>query len=457
MLKPGDCVLVAVSGGPDSVCLLNALWSLSKEFAFTLHIAHLDHMFRGRESADEALFVAGLAKKLGVPAVVEKIDVPAFCRERGLSSQEGARTVRYDFLQNVAKTAGATRIATGHTADDQAETFLMRLLRGAGVSGLSAIPPVRDNIIRPLIDVTRGEVMAYIREHGLEFATDPSNAQSVYMRNRIRRDLLPLLRHFNPRVVETLSTEAELLRDENEAMEACLAERSGGILRQEPYGVVLERASFNALPQAFKRRLFLQAVQIVDEDISGLTRQNGWLSSVQIDEAVSFMKTARSGRVLQLPGNVRLEREYEAFIVSRETDAQVFSRVLTLPGVTRIPELGLQAETAIAESPDEDFTLKNYLWQAEFDYDKIHKPLVLRSRLSGDRFYPSGMGGRSKKLQDYFTDEKVPRRKRNMIPLLVSGEDIVWVVGFRTDARFLPGAGAKRKALVGIQSMSGER
>ena len=152
MLSPGDRVLVAVSGGPDSVCLLSLLQTLAKELELTLHLAHLDHMFRGKESADEALFVADLAKTLGIPATIEKFDVPAFCRERGLSSQEGAREVRYGFFQRIAASTGASRIATGHTADDQAETFLMRLVRGAGTSGLSAIPPMRENIIRPLIE-----------------------------------------------------------------------------------------------------------------------------------------------------------------------------------------------------------------------------------------------------------------------------------------------------------------
>jgi len=454
MLKSGDRIIVAVSGGPDSVCLLNVLRSLSKEFDLTLHIAHLDHMFRGRESADEALFVAGLAEKLGMPAGIEKRDVPAFCRERGMSSQDGARMVRYDFLQNVAAMAGATRIATGHTANDQAETFLMRLLRGAGASGLSAIPPVRGNIIRPLIEVTRGEVMTYVQEHSLEFVTDSSNARTVYMRNRIRWDLLPLLSQFNPRIVETLSSEAALLRDENEAMEACLAERSGGILRRETYGVVLARTPFNALPQAFKRRLFLKAMHFIDKEGAGSTRQNGGLSSVQIDEAVAFMKSARSGRTLHLPRDIRLEREYESFIMTRQTPARHFSHVLALPGVTLVPELGLQAETKIADVLDEGFTRRNYLWQAEFDYDKIQKPLTFRTRLNGDRFCPSGMDGRSKRLQDYFIDEKIPRRKRDTIPLLVSGKDIVWVVGHRMDIRFLPGAGTTRKVVLGVLAMS---
>jgi tRNA(Ile)-lysidine synthase len=178
MLDPGDRVVIAVSGGPDSVCLLSVLHSLAKDLDLTLHVAHLDHMFRGKESADEALFVEGLAKKFNITATIEKMDVPAFCRDRGLSAQAGAREVRYGFLANVAETVGAARIATGHTAADQAETFLMRLVRGAGVSGLSAIPPKRGNIIRPLIEATREDVLGYLQSAGLD-RVDPSNAGPV--------------------------------------------------------------------------------------------------------------------------------------------------------------------------------------------------------------------------------------------------------------------------------------
>jgi tRNA(Ile)-lysidine synthase len=437
MLKPGDRVVVAVSGGPDSVCLLSVLQALAKDLNLVLHVAHLDHLFRGKESADEALFVAGLAEKLGIPATIGKIDVPAFCRERGLSSQEGARTARYDFFSRVVEATRASRIATGHTADDQAETFLMRLLRGAGVSGLSGIPPVRENIIRPLIEVTRQEVLEHIKEAGLAFVTDPSNSKPAYTRNKIRLDVLPVLKQFNPRLIETLASEAALLRDEDEAMEACLARLVPGIISREKDFVVFKREEFNALPQAFRRRLFKRAVDLAGAESSGL-------SSVQIDEALAFMAGAGVGRAMRLPHGLTVEREYGKFIISLQAASLAFSHTLALPGTTRIPEIGIEVETTVRETRDDgrerrDERAENYLWHAEFDYAKIMLPLMIRSRLRGDRFCPTGMGGRSKKLQDYFVDEKLPRRKRDAVPLLVSGDDVLWVAGLRTDERFLAG------------------
>ncbi len=449
MLKPGDRVVVAVSGGPDSVCLLSVLAELSWEYGLTLHVAHLDHMFRGKESADEALFVAGLAEKLGVPATIGKIDVPAFCRERGLSSQEGARTARYGFFSRVAEATRSSRIATGHTADDQAETFLMRLLRGAGVSGLSGIPPVRENIIRPLIEITRQEVLEHVKEAGLAFVTDPSNSKPAYTRNKIRLDVIPVLKQFNPRIVETLASEASLLRDENDAMEACLTTFVPGIISRERDFVVFKREEFNALQQAFRRRLFKRAVDLAGAESSGL-------SSVQIDEALAFMAAAGAGRTMRLPHGLTVEREYGKFIISLQAASQSFSHTLALPGTTPIPEIGMEVETTVRETRDDgretrDERAENYLWHAEFDYAKIVLPLTVRSRLRGDRFCPTGMGGRSKKLQDYFVDEKLPRRKRDAVPLLVSGDDILWVAGLRTDERFLPGVKTKRILVVRVK------
>ena len=439
--------MVAVSGGPDSICLLYNLRELSKEFNISLHIAHLDHMFRGKESAEDALFVTRLAAKLKIPSTVKKIDVPSFCRERGLPPQAGARIVRYGFFNSVASAIGASRIATGHTANDQAETLIMRLLRGAGVSGLSAIPPVSGNIIRPLIDITRDEVLAYVSDNALDFVIDSSNTKPIYTRNKIRTNLLPILKQFNPRIIETLAAEAALLREENNAMEDCLSSVTTAIIRQNDKDVVLTRGAFCALPQAFKRRLFKKVANIATGTEAGL-------SLVQIDEALAFMSKAQTGRTLHLPHGLMVEREYETFVVSLHTEVPVISRTLALSGVTSIPELSIDVEVYIEDISVAEPKIQNFLWQAEFDYDKITIPLVLRTRLQGDRFCPTGMGGRSKKLQDFLVDEKIPRRKRLTLPILVAGDHILWIVGLRTDGRFLPDSRTKRLLVVGVKSLA---
>jgi tRNA(Ile)-lysidine synthase len=444
MLKAGERVLVAVSGGPDSVCLLSVLLSLSTELGISLHIAHLDHMFRGRESADESLFLERLAEKLGTPVTIEQFDVPAFCRERGVSSQAGAREVRYGFLHRVAETIGASRIATGHTAEDQAETFLMRLLRGAGVTGLSAIPPVRENIIRPLIEVTRDDVLEYLKSSGLEYVSDPSNSKPVYTRNRIRMEVLPVLKRFNPRIVETLAFTADLLRDEDEAAEACLSTVATKVIVQEDNHVALKREEFNALPQAYKRRMLRKAVALTGANSKGM-------SSVQVRDVIAFMAAAQTGRTMHMPYGLIIEREYEKFVIRFETTAKGFSYTLNISGVTLIPELGMEVDASVCDDIPAETNVKNYRWQALFDYDKISPLLTMRNRRSGDWFCPLGMGGKSKKLQDYFVDEKIPRLERDTVPILVSGDDVLWVVGLRTDNRFLPGKATKRLLVVQVR------
>lgn len=468
MLDAGDRVLVSVSGGPDSVCLLSVLRALSKDFGITLHVAHLDHMFRGAESEGDALFVADLAKKFGVPATIEKIDVPAFCRERGLSAQAGARQVRYDFFRRVGADVGAARIATGHTASDQAETFLMRLMRGAGASGLSAIPPRRGNIIRPLLDVTRGEVLDYLASNGLAYVTDSSNAKSLYMRNRVRMEVLPVLAAFNPRIVEILAAEAALLRDEDEAVEAHLAAVAETAVAQEGDSLSVKRDIFDTLPPAFQRRLFRKIAALAGVEPSAL-------SSGNIDDALSFMTSARTGRSMNLTPGLAVTREYNRFIFSAPPAPASFSRTLAVPGATAVEQLGLELEVEIRDNstlppgfssprdPESETAAGapgeeepgpsggNYRWQAEFDYDKIGSLLTLRSRRPGDRFCPAGMGGKKKKLQDFFVDEKVPGRKRDAVPLLCSGDEILWVMGLRTDGRFLPGPDTTRVLVVKVR------
>jgi len=446
MLSPGDRVLVAVSGGPDSVCLLATLHALSGELGISLHIAHLDHMFRGKESADEALFVARLAEKLGLPSTIESIDVALLCRERGLSVQAGAREARYAFLTRTAETIGASRIATGHTATDQAETVLLRLLRGAGSTGLSGIPPMRGRFIRPLIESTREEVLEHLARSGLAFVTDPSNAKPLYTRNRIRLELMPVLSRFNPRIVETLAAEAALLKDESEALDLSVETAAQTITKKRGEGFVVQRGAFLALPPAIKRRLLRRLADALAEGPSGLSR-------VQVDEALQFMTTAPTGRTMRLPAAFKIERTYEQFIIGPSTAAASFTYELTVPGMTPVPECGIEVEAVLCsdrETPPDS----NYYWQAFFDYDKIGLPLQVRNRRPGDRFQPAGLDGKSKKLQDLFVDTKIPRRQRDTIPLLCSGTEVLWIMGMRIDQRFLAQANTKQRLLVRVKKQA---
>ena len=441
MLAPGDGVVVAVSGGPDSVCLLSVLQELAQELSLSLHIAHLDHGFRGAQSAGEARFVEELARTLDLPATIEKADVPRYCAEHGLSAQAGAREVRYRFLERVARDTGCCRIALGHTASDQAETVLMRLIRGAGLAGLSGIRPMRESIIRPLIDATRDEVIGRLREKGLAYATDPSNLTPAYTRNRVRAEILPVLERFNPSIVDTLAAAADLFREEDEAQEAAIGAVLSAVVQTQGSVVRIDRDAFLGLPAAHQKRVLRRSVE-------GSGRNGPDLSAVQTEEALAFMRTAGSGRCLDLPCGLSLEREYGSFVLQPRKTAFAVDLPLAVPGVAAVPEFSLEVETTVTGALPEDPGPGNYLWQAVFDYDKITLPLHLRNRRPGDVFQPAGMGGHRKKLQDFLVDSKVPRLLRDRVPVLATASDIVWVLGMRTDGRFLPGPATRRVVIV---------
>jgi tRNA(Ile)-lysidine synthase len=256
--------------------------------------------------------------------------------------------------------------------------------------------------------------------------------------------MLPVLERFNPRIVETLAAQAERFRDDDQALEDSLAAVLPATVRHTDDALQIDRTSFLGLSAGLQKRLLRKAVE-------GACGNGADLSAVQTGEALEFMRTTRSGRRLDLPCGLGLEREYGAFLLRPRKTTGMIDSALDLPGTTDVPVLGLSVQTSVggagAAAPDRG----NYLWQAVFDYDKITLPLHLRNRRPGDTFHPAGMGGRSKKLQDYFVDSKIPRTQRDSVPLLTTERDILWVVGMRTDGRFLPGPDAKKVLVVRVR------
>lgn len=439
MLKKGDIVLVAVSGGPDSVCLLEVLNYLKDEYRLSLHVAHLNHKFR-KDAEKEAEFVRKLAEEKGIASTIEAIDVKSYCIKKGLSKQEGAREVRYDFLKKTADKIGATRIATGHTADDQAETFLMRLIRGSGSSGLSAIPPVRGRIIRPLIEIKKSEALGFLKENNIRYVKDPTNIRPVYLRNKIRLELLPLLvKRFNPNIASTLCREADILREDeaflNGIADAVFKEM---VMVQEKGSITLNYLRFNRLHPAIKKRVVRRAVA---ELTGGLKR----ISYLHITSAIDAIKN--TGKGIDLTDNIRIERDYNSLkvCVGKVKSTAVQEAVqIDVPGITEVPYFNIKLEAIInnraAVSEKADTGL--------FDFDRAALPLFIRSRKEGDYFFPAGMKGR-KKLKEYLIDHKIPRAEREKIPVLVDKNNgILWIIGLRMDERFRAKEDTKRRLVI---------
>jgi tRNA(Ile)-lysidine synthase len=461
MLSEGEMVLIGVSGGSDSVFLLHLLNHLKEKYQLSLHVAHLNHGFR-KEAEKEAKFVKGMAESLGIPSTLKTIDVPSYAKKRKLSKQEAAREVRYSFLKDVANKISADKIALGHTADDQAETFLMRMIRGSGARGMGGINPYFQftdfgelsravhsslvTVIRPLIETGRKEIMDYLKKKGIPFIEDPSNISKVYLRNRIRNELIPYIeKRYNPQIKEIFVHSAQILREEDSFLEnyskrilpefVTLREKGRAEISLNP---------FLNLDKAIQRRI----IRIIIEGLKGVLKG---FSMKHINEVLESIATGQTGRKINLPKGVVIQRDYNLLTfflknARRKTqDSRLKTYNVNIRGVTKIPELGLTLHAEIKESHSD---LGDGRIKAAFDLEKINDNIMIRGRKEGDYFLPFGMGGKSKKLKTYFIDEKIRRDERERIPLLVSGDNILWVIGHRQDDRYKVSEGTKKALLI---------
>ncbi len=438
LIAEGDHLLVAVSGGPDSVALLSVLASLAPSKRLTLSALHLNYGLRGEESDGDARFVSRLCADLEVPLVIERVDVSRVAGTgRGLSLQARARDARYAALRRTAATLGASKIALGHTADDQAETLLMWMLRGSGAAGLAGIKPLRDAVyVRPLLDVGRAEILAYLEAKGLSYRTDSSNAKPVYLRNRIRHELLPLLKRFNPAVVSALTRQADILRDEDACLDGWVADWIARHVRAaEDRSLEVPRAALLEQPVALQRRIIRRVLQRVTGGPHGP-------AFGAADAVLHKVARGRSGSSLTVRGALVLRdyqhvRVFPARHASRPRGDRPPGRAglrVTIPSTVVWPPTGQSLHLRFAGAEEDLGPAGRDV--ARFDADRFTHRLEIRPWQAGDLFHPQGMAGRRKKLQDYFSDSKLSRGRRADVPLLVAPEGILWVAGYRTDHRF---------------------
>lgn len=422
MLAPGQTVLVAFSGGPDSTALLHALWQLRDRLQIAVATCHVHHGLRGAEADADAAHAAAFARGLVVSHLEKQADVPAVVEERKLSVEAAAREVRYALLEEAAAEAGAQRIATGHTADDQAETVLMNLLRGAGPGGLSGIPWVRGRIIRPLLGITHADVEDYCLAEGLAYRLDQSNLDLEFTRNRIRHQVMPLLRELQSNVVGALCRLAEITRADDEALTILATAALAKLSRPTGKGLEMLLGDLQNLPLALERRVLRKAVaQVKGSEVD--------IEFERVEALVALANEGRAGAVVELPGGVIARRSYDELALSMpgaKVPVPYGEWTLPVPGFLPILELGvaLRAEASRSKKVEQDPGI------AVLDADTIRPPLTIRTWRPGDRFTPLGMA-KPVKLQDFFVNAKIPRDVRPRVPLVLSGDQIVWVVGQR--------------------------
>ncbi|MDY6906611.1 MAG: tRNA lysidine(34) synthetase TilS [Chloroflexota bacterium] len=435
LVEAGETVVVGVSGGADSVCLLHLLYRLQGALGVGLHVAHLDHGLRGAAAAADARYVGKLARHLGLPATIDRRDVRAYRAGRRLSVEEAARRVRYQFFAEVAQEVGAGRIALGHTADDQVETVLMHLVRGAGLAGLRGMRPMAAwgpaeggatlSVVRPLLAVARAETEAYCAAQGLEPRQDATNYSPAFLRNRFRHEVLPLLRQYNPQVDDALLRLADAAAADLSFIEGQVAQVWGDVVREEGGGLLLDRAAVSSLHPALRRHLLRRVLVWLKGDTSDIE----W---VHVEAMVAAL-SGPAGKGIDLPHGLAMTVGYDACLVApRGIDTCPFpplegEHVVSVPGETEVPGWRVCAHVV---SRDE----RAWGFATCLDLEQVGTDLVVRTRRPGDRFQPLGMA-ESKKLQDFMVDAKVARAWRDRVPLVVSPRGIVWVVGWRIDER----------------------
>ncbi len=445
MLKPGDAVLAGVSGGPDSVCLLHLLIALSRETAFKIGVAHLNHGLRASAADQDADFVRLLTNRFDLDFFYKKVDVQAAAETTGLSLEEAGRVHRYAFFNEISEAKGFTRIAVGHNSDDNAELFLMNLLRGSGPSGLKGMQPVSGNIIRPLIQTNRKTIMHCLAENQIPYRTDHTNTDSTFLRNRIRHELLPLLeQNYNPAIRSAINRMTEIFSSEQDWLNTLVDQsllRAGGSFKQREQELSI--AELKKLKPAHLRRLLRRVIETLKGDLRGITYYH-------IDAAARLVHNCRKTAWIDLPARIRLEKCDHYLRVRQESHNLRKSHPLPSTPVYRytinfedfpihfpIPEIqGYLSLSRISRDqtpkfPNRAESREDYQHDqrtAYMDLDRILPPLTVRNPEPGDRLMPLGMKG-SQKIKDYFINQKVPRQRRPFFPVLCSKNRLIWLAG----------------------------
>jgi len=444
MLKPGDAVLVGVSGGPDSVALLYVLVRLAERWSFSIGVAHLNHGLRGDASDGDAQFVAELADTLHLPCHSARREVAAYRRIRKLSPEEAARNARYEFFEDTAVRHGYNKIALGHHADDSAELVLMYLLRGSGSAGITGIPPVRDGrYVRPMSKVSRKQLIAFLEKNGIGYRIDASNADLRFTRNRIRHRLIPVLRHdYNPRISQTLNRLADILRAEEKWLEPIIREMYERCrLKESEDHVVLSVPELEKIGLAPRRRIIRMAILGVKGDLRRIGLTHIDRLAVEIIEDASPRT-----RTIHLPDQIRVYRVEAELCIARESlplrrmplspSPPAFNYQVPAapnpqkPIELRIVEIDGRLRFSVVSANSAEDWGKACPAIAFFDMATIRFPLTVRNFKPGDRFTPLGCPG-TQKLKAFFINNKIPVALRRRCPILLSEGKIIWVVGHR--------------------------
>lgn len=427
LFKRRERILIACSGGVDSVVMTEILRVLAPAFGWQLFVCHVNHNIRGNEATEDALWVGNFCRMRGLEYCVENVNVPKFSSENGYSIEEAARILRYQALNKVASEKNLSVIAVAHNMEDNAETVLMNTLRGSGIDGLTGIKQKIGNVVRPLLSVSREEIEAFAQEQKISFRTDSSNKNKKHLRNKIRLELLPGLKKYNPEIVSALCRMAGILEKDAEFLHK--AARSKFIeASHEKDGVLkLSLNTMKNLDDALLTRVLLFAVRSSLSDIP-----NCYVANKHITKLAELVREGKTGTILELPGRLKVKKDYQEILFSlqpfeRQERERLPEQILSVPGRVVLPDGRiLRASLFRGTRPPVSSPAK-----AVFPAYVAKGGLLVRGRVSGDIFRPSGMKGQRRKLKDFLIDSKIPVERRDGLPLVFDREGLLWIAGVR--------------------------
>lgn len=438
MIEEGDRIIVGLSGGPDSVCLLHVLHRLSLKMNIRVYAVHLNHQIRGLDAHLDALYVSKLCHKLGIACFIRSIDVPKYCSENGLGLEDGARNLRYMIFKEVKDRIGANKIAVGHNKNDQAETVIMRIMRGTGIKGLSGMDYVRsDGVIRPILDLDRSDIESYCKDHSLTPRIDSTNLEAIYSRNKIRLKIIPYMRdEFNENIIDTLVRMSRGMKMDNDYIDSQAQTAYKMSSKKYTNGVYLFTDQVRDQHEAIRSRMVILAIQDILSSVKSFDKKH-------FDDVLGLLDDSKIDKQIDLPRGLIVYRKKDYLLFTKEAlvyEEARYDYEVDNEEEVFVREIGkvFKTRTISIDEFDKD-KIKDGIQY--IDIDKLKGKLRLRNRYQGDKIR---LVGGSKKIKDLFISMKLPKEKRSYVPILLDGDTVVAVCGHRVSVDYKVDEDTKR-------------
>lgn len=430
LIQKGDKIVVGLSGGPDSVCLLHILSRLKEELDLEIYAAHLNHQIRGIEAQKDAFYISKLCEEMGITFFIKSINVPEYCEKNGVSIEEGARKLRYEMFYEIKNNTRANKIAIGHNLNDQAETILMRMMRGTGLQGLKGIEYIRDGvIIRPILNIERNDIEEYCKQNKLNPRIDKTNLESIYTRNKIRLELIPYMKdNFNSNIIESIVRMGNSLRSDNDYIESEALIKFKEVSNIKSDSVEINLKPYINLHNSMKVRILRNSIKHILGDANFIDQRH-------IDDIIELEDESKIDKVINLPRGIYVYRKKNSIILTnKEIVIEEIEFCYNIPsnGFIKVKEIGTIIETQVVSinKYKRSKSDKSCNW---FDFNKIKGGIVVRNRRSGDKIK---LSGGSKKIKDLFIDIKIPKEDRCKVPVIADDQGILSVGNFRNSENY---------------------